>query len=279
MTIELLKNGDVIEIKEGHSVYAEVKKSDVYENCKNSNELVESKVVVEGKHLWLKGEYLVKETMMKGGGAGHGFNDIYPDGHCVVCEKMDETKTKVSFYQTGSFTAMITDIKPLRNISLEEVERNRIIDMVASNQDLWDAINKRIESNKISFVKETDFGEDHWSLLMYIHSVCMETESLQVNIVISRDKKLGDWQDNLGTKLHNVINYDLSVEKQKAINEGAILKNHDDIDCLYDLEKNGMIEIIDIKNFTIKIKNKGLETANLINNFKIKGGKLEHFQK
>jgi hypothetical protein len=48
---------------------------------------------------------------MNGGGPGH--NDHYPDGHHVYCVKADATQSKVDFYQTGAFTAMIPEIEPV----------------------------------------------------------------------------------------------------------------------------------------------------------------------
>lgn len=59
-----------------------------------------------------EGEYLVIKTDFCGGGTGHGQHDIYPDGHNVTCKKLRDGKYdadgfEVSFYQSGSFTAMI----------------------------------------------------------------------------------------------------------------------------------------------------------------------------
>jgi len=58
-----------------------------------------------------EGEYLVIKTEF--GGGSHGGHDDYPDGHNVTCKKLkydgsyDEDGFEVSFYQSGSFTAMI----------------------------------------------------------------------------------------------------------------------------------------------------------------------------
>lgn len=63
----------------------------------------------------LIGEYIVKETSMTGGGYAQA-NDYYPDGHLVRCKKLNDGKfdadgAEVWFYQSGSFTAMITPDK------------------------------------------------------------------------------------------------------------------------------------------------------------------------
>ena len=68
-------------------------------------------------------EYVVVETIMTGGGEGHGSGDIYPDGHQLTLypiNKMgfiDLTKEARRFYQSGSFIeqVMLPYCKPLRN--------------------------------------------------------------------------------------------------------------------------------------------------------------------
>ena len=57
------------------------------------------------------GEYTVVKTVSDSGGTGHGPSDYYPNGWHVYCEKADGTT--VNFYQTGCFTTMLPDIKPI----------------------------------------------------------------------------------------------------------------------------------------------------------------------
>ncbi len=93
----MLKTGDIIALKAGHRVYVE------------SSESLEP-VLVDAS---LAGRYVVTKTSQDGGGVrGHDGSDIFPDGHHVFCERLDDRKTKVHFYQTGCFTAMIKNIVP-----------------------------------------------------------------------------------------------------------------------------------------------------------------------
>lgn len=109
----LLKKGDVIALNASHSVYAQIPSHKAFINSK-SKKLVSSLVEqLVGDFEYLQGEYVVTKTECGGGGHGHGQNDYYPDGYKVFCQKVDGSE-KVSFYQTGCFTAMITDIKPIR---------------------------------------------------------------------------------------------------------------------------------------------------------------------
>ncbi len=60
------------------------------------------------------GEYVVYSAVSNGG-AGCWDGTPYPDGWHVYCHKVDDPSVEVDFYQTGCFTAMIKDIKPISN--------------------------------------------------------------------------------------------------------------------------------------------------------------------
>lgn len=68
------------------------------------------------------GQYVVIETSLTGGSRDScNPNNHYPDGHRVVCQKLKDGKfdpqgETISFYQSGSFTAMIEAITPLRKM-------------------------------------------------------------------------------------------------------------------------------------------------------------------
>ncbi len=167
----LLKEGDVINLKKGMKVYAEIPEMFVYSNKKTSRKLTTHDVTVfelysndtkitedinsvsksivddfdsklgfklsvkDAKEFVLSkvkkpksesfvlngGEFVVIRTTSDGGGTGMGAHDVYPNGHRVYCKRLrngdfDENGTEVNFYQTGSFTAMITKIKPIRKM-------------------------------------------------------------------------------------------------------------------------------------------------------------------
>ena len=127
MDKKLLKEGDIIELKAGHTVYYELPAHFVYSNRKGVfDKLAHTEVHIgcEKGGLntdFLKGKYVVVKTCFEGGGTGHGVGDVYPDGHHVFAEKIvDELdhKITVDFYQSGCFTAMITDITPVGKAKL-----------------------------------------------------------------------------------------------------------------------------------------------------------------
>lgn len=120
----LLEEGDVIEFKNGMRVYAMVPDKYIFENRidaptrkKTHHSLTVGSHLADKikKSLDLSGKWVVYKTSYDGGGTGHGPHDVYPDGHHVFCEKVDDSQQKVDFYQSGCFTAMILpkDIKPV----------------------------------------------------------------------------------------------------------------------------------------------------------------------
>ncbi|MDK9793706.1 hypothetical protein [Vibrio sp. D431a] len=111
--LKLLKKGDTILLTQEHTVYTKIPESQAYTNSK-SKRLVSVCVELKDEEFeHLQGLYEVVRTENSGGGRGHGKHDTYPSGHRVFCKKVD-SNCKVDFYQTGCFTAMITDIKPIK---------------------------------------------------------------------------------------------------------------------------------------------------------------------
>ena len=120
--MEFLKEGDIVELKEGHKVYTEVPQHYLYENRKGNWKTDRGVVGINnGTFEYLVGKYVVIHTSHDGGGScsdGVG----YPDGYHVYCEKIVkelDTPIKVDFYQSGHFTTMIKDIKPIGKAKLK----------------------------------------------------------------------------------------------------------------------------------------------------------------
>jgi len=93
-------------------------------------------------------------------------------------------------------------------------------------------------------ITEKDFGKDHWSLLAYVEYRAVNHDG-QLNIQHMRTKNpviatttLGQnfWVEEDSTKLFGFWNEDGTTNPDRK------LKNHDDHDCLDDLEKAGLIK-------------------------------------
>lgn len=113
--LKMLQVGDVIELREGHKVYATVPERVIYANRPDSDAPARGDIRIEGDLSYLAGRYVVYKTNCDGGGTGMGRHDVYPDGHHVFCRKLDAPDIKVDFYQSGCFTAMVTDVKPIKD--------------------------------------------------------------------------------------------------------------------------------------------------------------------
>ena len=123
--MDKLKEGDVIELKDGHHIYIRLPEHFCYGNRIGVFNKLSETVVCVGQNKsglktnFLKGRWVVYATAYDGGSHGGGMsgNDFYQNGYHVFIEKIiheiGNPRIRASFYQTGSFTAMIEDIKPV----------------------------------------------------------------------------------------------------------------------------------------------------------------------
>lgn len=107
----MLEEGDIVEITQGMTVYADVPEHFVYSNRKGSFKITHYDAKIDGELSYLAGRYVVYKTHV--GGGWHSGRDDYPDGHHVFCERLDSPDVKIDFYQSGCFTAMLPDLKPV----------------------------------------------------------------------------------------------------------------------------------------------------------------------
>ncbi len=127
---------------------------------------------------------------------------------------------------------------------------------------------------KMENCKLETFGKDHLSLLIYVESRCVDSNGvleiahlrvnstthplLAGNAYFTRET----WTEQNGTRL----------------NTGERLADHDDIDCLDDLDNAGLIEIISLINGFMSMTDKGNELVSKIRSFKANGGQLKDFK-
>lgn len=120
--MELLQEGDIIELGGGQTVYATLPQHFLYANRKGVFDVVShEEIKIAGELSYLAGRYVVYKTAKTGGGS-RGPGDTYPSGHHVWCEQLSDRDRKVDFYQTGSFTAMIKDIVPIGKAKRQWIE-------------------------------------------------------------------------------------------------------------------------------------------------------------
>jgi hypothetical protein len=97
-------------------------------NLSEAKEFVLSKIEQPKRQKFIveEGDFVVVKTQYSGGGIDMGRNDVYADGYRVYCKKLkdgvfDKYGIEVSFYQNGSFTCIIPNIKPIRKLKQQFV--------------------------------------------------------------------------------------------------------------------------------------------------------------
>jgi hypothetical protein len=132
-------------------------------------------------------------------------------------------------------------------------------------------------------MKTNQFAKDHWSLLLYLEGLCQNGKAGEgvpgVRYMRTKTNRAfigaAPWHPQYTTRIH-------------AGDSDAVLEHvpeHDDWDCLNDLEGAGMVERLGspISGFNpaglaVKMTEKGLTTCLQIRLHKNNGGKLMNFR-
>lgn len=143
--------------------------------------------------------------------------------------------------------------------------------------------------NKASVEK---FGKDHWSMLAYVETCCVngrdgmgEIDRRRVRCnpathpmlagVYSQDVQ---WKLNFSTRLAGFFEFQDRGDPEKAIAAGLQLRDHDDWDCLDDLEAAGYIEALSLVNGFVKMTEKGCGVTAKLRAHKAAGGQFAGFR-
>ena len=124
------------------------------------------------------------------------------------------------------------------------------------------------------------FGKDHWSLLAYVDTRCVDHKEV-LDIVHLRTKHpaiattpLGQnmWEPEYGTRLKGYWKEDGTKDESKK------LLDHDDHDCLDDLEKAGLLtDVGTMINPFAALTKEGWRIATLLRQHKAAGGQFADF--
>lgn len=132
-------------------------------------------------------------------------------------------------------------------------------------------------------VKIEDFGKDHWSMMAYLD--CRATDNkgtidmkhLRIkNPMLRASHPMAmtrDWKPEYGTRLRGYFLGDGKTDKSRQ------LPDHDDHDCMEDLEAAGLIEdyTTGIGNGFVKLTERGWEVAKQLRKHKADGGHFYSF--
>jgi len=128
------------------------------------------------------------------------------------------------------------------------------------------------------------FGKDHWSLLAYVECCCVDGRdgvgALDHARMRSKHGKssVGCWKPQYSTRLKGFFEYEHRADPQAAIAAGFMLSDHDDFDCLVDLESAGLLEILSSTNRLVKLTPAGIAVAAEIRQHKAGGAHFATFK-
>lgn len=126
-------------------------------------------------------------------------------------------------------------------------------------------------------VELLEFGRDHWSLLAYVETLCVDSRGNGIGEMDKRrlrcnpkrhpvhavNERFCKWDSNYSTRLS---------EDVKPV------PGHDDWDCLDDLEAAGLIEVMSEVNGFVILSDRGREMASRIRAHKSRGGAFSTFR-
>lgn len=135
----------------------------------------------------------------------------------------------------------------------------------------------------------SDFGKDHWSLLAYIETLCVDAnnargvgeidkrrvrcnEKTHPMLAVNRNIAGVKWKGEYGTRLSGFWRESGTTNKKRQI------KSHDDWDCLDDFERLGLVEILSVANGFVRLTDKGIAVAGKVREWKAKGGQFGTFK-
>lgn len=118
------------------------------------------------------------------------------------------------------------------------------------------------------------WGKDHWSTLAYVESCSVDSRNPEG--IASLDLRRMRCNRNKHP-LVKANGFPWDKSNGTIIKGGKILKDHDDWDCLEDLEKEGLVEVISLVNGYVKLTDKGIKIAHQLREHKAKGGQFSTF--
>jgi hypothetical protein len=117
------------------------------------------------------------------------------------------------------------------------------------------------------------WGKDHWSLLAYIETCCVDQKG-HFELVRIRVNPYTHPLCAVGMLSHRKWKPDYDT----LLNDGTRLINHDDIDCLDDLEVAGMVFIKSLVNGFAYLTPLGITVSAKLREYKIAGKNYKDFK-
>jgi hypothetical protein len=130
-----------------------------------------------------------------------------------------------------------------------------------------------MEEQIMDIIPVEKFGKDHWSLLAYIETCCADNGGV---IDLRRVRVNPNTHPLCAVGQHSPRNW--LPTYSTILNDSTLLYGHDDIDCLDDLEKAGMIYIKSLVNGFVFLSPLGIKISARLRKHKIEGKQYRDFE-
>lgn len=127
------------------------------------------------------------------------------------------------------------------------------------------------------------FGKDHWSLLAYIETLVVDNQPIDrrrmrcnptTHPTLVAPHQHQRWEPQWGTRLKNYFLKEYFDAHDKAAYQ---LPEHDDWDCLEDLDAAGLVEFQTLTSGVVRLTPEGRRVANELREHKQNGGTFAGF--
>lgn len=142
----------------------------------------------------------------------------------------------------------------------------------------------------MSNVPVSKYGKDHWSMLAYVETCCVDGRNGVGILNNTRVRCNGathplhdanshssSWKPEYSTRLFGFFDFPDRGDTAKAVAAGLQVLGHDDWDCLNDLEAAGYIEVISESNGHVRMTKEGSRVNGLLREHKAGGGMYANF--
>lgn len=131
---------------------------------------------------------------------------------------------------------------------------------------------------KYGTVEMKDWGKDHWSMFAYIECRCVDFDGvldykhIRGNETFHPEIPPEQWRTFYRSYTRWLDKYSTRIKG------GEQIRGHDDWDCAEDLQAAGLIKIVSMAHFQIKITDLGWVAAVLLRKHKSTGGVFSNFR-
>lgn len=138
----------------------------------------------------------------------------------------------------------------------------------------------------MNHVEMARWGKDHWSMLAYVETLCVDGRAIDNRRVRANRERHphqavnGAWNPKYGTRLKGYFDHPAEdrndIDKMTAA--GVFLPQHDDWDCLDNLEAEGLVEVVSVINGFVMLTEQGLKVSAALRAHKASGGNFADFE-